>query len=99
MNESVLQALMRLFAMVASVDEEGYAHNERDVVVEYLQRQFSNELVNRYLDFFDQYLREYHSERKGTMEIELKKKDRKRSNAIDTLCQNLNKELEQSQKY
>ena len=47
MNESVLQALMRLFAMVASVDEEGYAHNERDVVVEYLQRQFSNELVNR----------------------------------------------------
>jgi len=98
MNESVLQALMRLFAMVASVDEEGYAHNERDVVVEYLQRQFSNELVNRYLDFFDQYLREYHSERKGTMEIELKKKDRKRSNAIDTLCQNLNKELEQSQK-
>ena len=54
MNESVLQALMRLFAIVASVNEEGSARNERDVMVEFLQRQFSREFVDEYLEYFDQ---------------------------------------------
>jgi ABC transport system ATP-binding/permease protein len=98
MNESVLKALMRLFAIVASVTDEGQARNERDVVVEYLQRQFSKELVEQYLGFFDDYLREYHTEKKDTMELVLEKKNQNHSNAIDDLCQNLNKELEQSQK-
>ena len=57
MNESVLHALMRLFALVSSVNEEGRTHNERDVVIEYLQRQFSNELVSRYMAIYDQYIR------------------------------------------
>lgn len=98
MNESVLKALMRLFAMVASVNEEGQARNERDVVVEYLQRQFSKELVEQYLGYFDEYLREYHAEKNDPITSVLEKKDQNQLNAIDILCQNLNKELEQSQK-
>ncbi len=98
MNESVLKALMRLFAMVANVNEEGFARNERDVVSEYLQRQFSKELVDQYLSLFDSYVEEYHQEQKSRLEVELDRVDHDRSNAIATLCEKLNTELEQAQK-
>ncbi|MBN1951243.1 MAG: ATP-binding cassette domain-containing protein [Bacteroidales bacterium] len=92
MNEAVLQALMRLFALVASVNEEGHAYNERNVLVEYLQRQFSDELVNRYLEIYDQYIREYH------LEPQASEKMSKRTSLISELCLQLNQELEQPQK-
>jgi ABC transport system ATP-binding/permease protein len=98
MNESVLQALMRLFAIVANVDKEGLARNERDVVVEYLQRQFSDELVEQYLLLFDQYLREYHDGNLEVSDDELKQQHLDKSSVIENLCINLNNELEQQQK-
>lgn len=98
MNESVLQALMRLFAMVASVNEEGHARNDRDVVVEYLQHQFSNELVDKYLRLFDEYIIEYHQHDRHAISEELEKKEDQRTNAIDTLCAQLNQELERPPK-
>jgi ABC-type multidrug transport system ATPase subunit len=98
MNESVLEALMRLFAMVANVNEEGFARNERDVVSEYLQRQFSNELVDKYLAFFDVCVQEYHREQKSQLEIELDRAGNHDVNIIGALCEQLNAELERQQK-
>ena len=94
MDESVLQALMRLFAVVASVSEEGNATNERDVLVEYLQRQFSVEFVERYLNFFDQSVKEYHLE----IKISSEKEAENRKKTIDDQCEKLNNALEQPQK-
>ncbi len=94
MDESVLQALMRLFALVANVSEEGYATNERDVLVEYLQRQFSAELVERYLDFFDQSIKEYHLDTQISSDEEAENRKR----IIDSQCEKLNNEIEQPQK-
>ena len=94
MEDSVLQALMRLFAIVASVNEEGSARNERNVLIEYLQRQFSHELVDKYLDHFDQYIREYHLE----SQISAKEEKLFRKNLIEEQCEELNNELEQPQK-
>ncbi len=94
MDESVLQALMRLFALVANVSEEGYATNERDVLVEYLQRQFSTELVERYLDFFDQSIKEYHLDKQISSDEEAEN----RRKIIDDQCEKLNNEIEQPQK-
>jgi len=94
MDESVLQALMRLFAMVASVNEEGYARNERDVLIEYLQRQFSDELVAKYLDLFDQFTKEYHLD----IQISANKETSFRRSLIDRECAKLNTELQRSQK-
>ncbi len=89
---------MRLFAMVANVNEEGFARNERDVVSEYLQRQFSNELVDKYLIFFDACVQEYHQEQKSQLELELDRVGNHHSSVIETLCEKLNTELEQPQK-
>jgi ABC transport system ATP-binding/permease protein len=94
MNESVLQALMRLFAIVASVNKEGHARNERDVVVEYLQRQFSDELVNKYMDLYDQFIHEYHTDITSSESVN----PAIRKDTIEELCIQLNRELEQPQK-
>ena len=85
---------MRLFAIVAVTDENGHLFNDRDVVHEYLQRQFSDELVKKYLHLFDHSLREYHQDIRITASV----KAYERSAIIRHLCQHLNNELEQSQK-
>lgn len=98
MNESILQALMRLFALVAYVNEKGQPSIERDVVYEYLQRQFSSELVENYLLFFDKFLSEYHpdlSKASDDIREEVKIVNTK---AIVEVCDNLNQELEKEQK-
>ena len=59
MNESVLEALMKLFAILANVNETGQTSNDRNIVYEYLHRQFSNELVKKYLLYYEEYLKQF----------------------------------------
>ena len=56
MNESILRALMRLFAIVANVNKEGVSTNAREIVKSYLGLQLSATLVQEYLELFDNYL-------------------------------------------
>jgi ABC-type multidrug transport system ATPase subunit len=98
MNESILKALMRLFALVAYVNEKGQPSIERDVVYEYLQRQFSNELVEKYLKYFNKYLTEYHPD--FTIIDDEQRHEQRIVNAktVEKLCNKLNLELQQEQK-
>ncbi len=98
MNESILKALMRLFALVAYVNKKGQASIERDVVYEYLQRQFSNELVDSYLQIFDRYLEEYHPDQTDIAEKDQEERNIINIKAVSELCSTLNKELQQEQK-
>ena len=38
MNESILKALMRLFAIVSDINKEGQSASRRDIVMDYLDR-------------------------------------------------------------
>ena len=98
MNESIIQALMRLFALVAFVNEKGQPSIERNVVQEYLQRQFASALVEQYLYAFDKYLTEYHPDLSLASEDERKEKNLGNTKAVLELCNQLNEELEQEQK-
>lgn len=98
MNESVLQTLMRLFALVAFVNEEGKASIDREIVEGYLRRQFSSELVNTYLKEFDRYLQEYHPDLTSASDDEKKARVSNNSDVISELCNQLNQELEQQSK-
>jgi ABC-type multidrug transport system ATPase subunit len=98
MNESILQALMRLFALVAYVNEQGQPNIEREVVQEYLQRQFASILVEKYLYAFDRYLSEYHPDLSYASEDERKELIIVNSKAVLNLCNKLNEELEKEQK-
>ena len=98
MNESILQALMRLFALVAYVDKKGQPSIEREVVQEYLQRQFASALVEKYLVAFEKYLAEYHPDISYASDDELKELRGDNSKAVLELCNQLNRELQRVQK-
>ena len=97
-NENILKALMRLFAITADVNKEGHTGNEREIVLEYLQRQFSSEHVNSYIRYYDEYLLRYHPELMYQNDDEAQKQTTINYNILLEICRQINEELEQFQK-
>ncbi|MCX7861400.1 MAG: ATP-binding cassette domain-containing protein [Bacteroidales bacterium] len=94
MSETILKALMRLFAIIADVDndsESGVSEKGREIVASYLKQQLSQELVEQYLSLFLQYVEEQQG-KKG--------KKRLSANSVKVLaiCSRINDELRQEQK-
>ena len=58
MNESVLNALMKLFAIIVDEQKSGFEVAAREVVSRYLETRFTHEWQERYLNNFDTYLKE-----------------------------------------
>ena len=99
MSETVLDALVKLFALIGDIhDETAVTSKEKDIVRSFLTRHLNLELTERYMKLFEDYLSVYNSEsiRKGTV------RDRKRIslNAMRILgiCEKINEELHQTQK-
>ncbi|NBC83968.1 MAG: ATP-binding cassette domain-containing protein [Bacteroidetes bacterium] len=98
MNESIVKSLMRLFALVADVNKYGYSGNEREVVIDYLHRQFSSEFVQIYIEYFDEHLLRYHPEYMYQNEHETKKQTSYNEAKLKENCEEINNELELEQK-
>ena len=97
MNESILKALMRLFAIVADVAETDHSENERDIVMDYLDRQYSHEIVQKFIEYFDRQVLYYHPEI-GHYEQESASQASRTKDNIQALCNQINEELEQEQR-
>jgi ABC transport system ATP-binding/permease protein len=102
MSERILQALMQLFAIVAKVDinedtDEIKAHDSsRNIVELFLNQELNNELVQKYLSSFDEFIRIRHSSTR-------KKDGRRKRTSVNSvkvlrICTQINEELEQRQK-
>ena len=99
MNESILKALMQLFALISDLhDDTVITSREKDVVRLFLARHLNNEQVIRHMQMFEEYLGKYNSESisKGS------RQDRKRTSLnamrILAICEKINEELQQKQK-
>jgi ABC-type multidrug transport system ATPase subunit len=62
MSESILNALIHLFAIVANVNHEAVSAKGRKIVEAYLLRYLSPELIQEHLRLFDNYLEFYKRE-------------------------------------
>lgn len=93
MSDSILRALMQLFAIVANTDEVGI--KGREIVERFLRRQLSNQFIIHYLKVYDEFL----DNLKGKSE-EGKTRKRTSVNSVKVLriCTEINRELEQKQK-
>jgi ABC-type multidrug transport system ATPase subunit/uncharacterized tellurite resistance protein B-like protein len=94
MSEKILTALMQLFAIIARVDNAN--SNGRIVVQSFLRQQLNQELAERYLSIFDEFLHSHHqvtTKKDGTAK-------RTSSNSVKVLkiCTQINTELTQVQK-
>jgi ABC-type multidrug transport system ATPase subunit len=68
MNESMLNSLMRLFAIMVSIDKGSMHLLARNFVESYLTQQFSQSLANKYLLIFEGHAREFEKIGKGSRE-------------------------------
>lgn len=98
MSESILKALMQLFAIIATANKDGVNERSRSIVESYLKLMLASEQVNEYLLLFDKYL----EERGGGVKKDNGTQERKRTslNSVKVLriCEQINGELKQDQK-
>jgi ABC-type multidrug transport system ATPase subunit len=92
MNESLLKALMRLFAIIVDEQKLGFETAARDVVDVWLQKQFSKEWTEKYLQDFERYLEDSHCDETGEICFVNKHPQ------IQHVCKKLLEEVEQEQK-
>ena len=60
MKETVLNALLQLFAIIANVSEDGVSFKARSIVKTFLRQHLKTNLINKYLVIFDHYLEIHH---------------------------------------
>ena len=60
MKESVLNALLQLFAIIANVSEDGVSFKARSIVKNFLRQHLKTNLINKYLVLFDHFLEIHH---------------------------------------
>jgi len=62
MSETILNALVQLFALIADIhDQTDITGKEKNVVRSFLLRHLNSEQVSKYMDIFEGYLSEYRS--------------------------------------
>ena len=103
MSERILRALMQLFAIIAKVDEVSEvtpeaieSSNGRRIIEGFLRSELNNELINHYIQLFDEFLLVHHS---GSSKKDGQRK-RTSVNSVKVLriCSQINEELTQRQK-
>lgn len=99
MIEPILKALVQLFALISDVhDISEISSRERDIVRLFLARQLNNEMVNRYMEMFDEYFLQYKSQKVDRGSVRDMKRTSLTSVKILGICEKINEELQQKQK-
>ncbi len=93
MSESILNALIHLFAIVANVNPGGLTAKGRKIVEIYLSRYLTNELIQEYLRLFDNYLEFYKRELDQEEVKDLKDSASLISFQISNVCRQIKKGL------
>lgn len=102
MSESILKALMQLFAIIAHPEDDQEDNNgegisdRRSVVESFLRQQLNQELVREYLKVFDYYY-ELYQEKQSEKSL-TKKRTSSSSVRVLKICTQINEELTQQQK-
>ena len=98
MNESILKALMRLFAIIANVNQDGVSTTARRIVETYLNQHLSKDLVQEYLRLFDEYLEMHHRNAQGKAGEKVRKRTSVNSVKVLMICNEINEALAQKEK-
>jgi len=61
MSEPILNALLQLFAIIANVSVDGVSFKARNIVKSYLHQHLNINLIDKYLNLFDDYLQLHHN--------------------------------------
>lgn len=100
MIEPILKALIQLFALISDVrDISEISSRERDIVRLFLSRQLNSELVNKYMEMFDEYIKQYIPDKIDRGSVKDMKRTSLTAVKILGICEQINEELQQKQKF
>lgn len=91
MNESLLKSLIHLFVLVIETDEQDFSNTGRKVISRFLEKEFSREQINEYIQDIERMLLSKRSVSDKQFELNLK-------NKVKGVCESINGEFEQHQK-
>ncbi len=99
MTESIVNALMHLFAIIESVKDDDQFDSVELVIKPYLNRTLNNEeLTQAYIDLYHNYLRYHRSQPRTGDEEAMLATDVESILQVTYICNNLNKELLQHER-
>jgi ABC transport system ATP-binding/permease protein len=98
MSETLLEALMQLFALLTDIHKESKTGRARTLVDDFLSKHFNREYVDQYLMRFDVYLNRYHSQVFSDDVSLREKQSNENQSRILNIASKINAELEQEPK-
>ena len=99
MNESILTALMQMFAIAASLDPKDDSYdNVRGIVSSYLRQQLSQQYADKFLKLFDEYLAVQTGSVKNTSDSKQRKRNSSNFVKVLRICEEINETLQQHDK-
>jgi len=100
MNESILKALMQLFALVIDIHgNDSISKEGRDIVANYLKSILNKDLADQYIEYFDKYIKEFYANSENSDIKKTRKKTSLKAVKVLKICDQINLELTQEQKF
>jgi len=98
MKETILKALLQLFAIIANVDKEGISPTARKIIESYLKQHLNRDQLPEYLGLFEDFLYRHHRTFTDRESKESRKKRSSDSVKALMICQDINEGLQQEEK-
>lgn len=95
MSESLLEALMQLFALLTDTLSEGKVERARTWVEVFLKQSFNGEYITQYLGRYDHYLASFRAEVEPNSQAQKDRLAAKRYLKVLDICRQVNTEMEQ----
>ncbi|MBN1252048.1 MAG: ATP-binding cassette domain-containing protein [Bacteroidales bacterium] len=99
MSESILNALVHLFSIIANYTDSEISEKGRDVVKSYLNKQLSRKQADEYIELFDNYLNFYKRDGSNTKSDKGRKKGTLSAVKVLKICRQINENLQQREKF
>ncbi len=98
MSETLLDALMKLYALLTNVRKESRLDSARKLIEQELQRNFNKEYVDQYLERFNYYIQSFHKHTYSPIKSKVEQQSSDNYNQLNNICDELNKELQSESK-
>jgi ABC-type multidrug transport system ATPase subunit len=99
MNESILKALMQLFAIVATVNKQGISPNSRAIVRNFLRYHINKNQVEEYISIFEEFLEKHSPKQRKSDDQKVQKRTSSNSVKVLMICHDINELLQQREKF
>jgi ABC-type multidrug transport system ATPase subunit len=98
MSESILNALMHLFAIVATIREEGVTEKGKRIVKSYLLQHLKEDIANEYFKLFEDFLDFYKRDKEYQISGELPATSIYDSQYLARVCNQIKKDLHRNER-